>query len=284
MYLRSGNKKSIVCKSGSDWNDDDLCYFKIKINQVTNYYDFFGEYPKTIFENEDVKEFLEYDLSNVVAQQNIKWNMVKSRFVKTVIKDLIAVTKTHRFEESAVDDLSKSIFQLFEYDEGDRTIRTREILDLDMANKKTQAIPDICIETLELSVKLVVQEDKSYNVGNDRHLMGHHPEAQVIAEAIAAYQENVKIYKRLGKTEIPTNQLIPAIVMLGTCPTFYLINVTQELAQYVKNGEEPINETIVKKYMIPNLPINISDVMLSKSHAIHIASCYESFKKYIFNK
>jgi hypothetical protein len=213
MELRSGNK--IGCKSGSDWDDRDVTFFNIRIERITNFNEFFGEDLSYDF-NSDVIEFLSHDLSSVIAQQSIDWSTVKSRFVRTVIKDLIGV---HR--ESAVDDLSKSIFQLFEYDSGDRSIRTREILDLDMANSRTQAIPDICIETLELSIKLIVQ---SYNVGNDRQ--GHHPEAQLMAEAVAAFQENVKTYKRLGKSDIPKAQLIPGIVMLGTCPTFYLINMT----------------------------------------------------------
>ena len=263
------------CKSGSDWDDRDVTFFNIRIERITNFNEFFGEDLSYEF-NSDVIEFLSHDLSSVIAQQSIDWSTVKSRFVRTVIKDLIGLTKTHR--ESAVDDLSKSIFQLFEYDSGDRSIRTREILDLDMANSRTQAI---CIETLELSIKLIVQEDKSYNVGNDRHLMGHHPEAQLMAEAVAAFQENVKIYKRLGKSDIPKAQLIPGIVMLGTCPTFYLINMTQELADSVKRGEEPAYETLVKKYMIPNLPINLSDVMLSKEHMLHIAACYKAFKKFV---
>lgn len=281
MELRSGNRKlKIGCKSGSDWDDSDVRFFNINIKQFVDFSEFFGEEISYDF-NADVVEFLSHDLSSVIAQQSIDWSAIKSRFVRTIIKDLIGVTKTHRFEESAVDDLSKSIFQLFEYDSGDRAIRTREILDLDMANSKTQAIPDICIETLELSIKLIVQEDKSYNVGNDRHLMGHHPEAQLMAEAVAAFQENVRIYKRLGKLDIPKAQLIPGIVMLGTCPTFYLINMTQELAYAVQCGEELPHETLVKKYMIPNLPINLSDVMLSKQHMHHIAACYKTFRKFV---
>lgn len=202
----------------------------------------------------------------------------------TVIKDMIAVTKIHCFEESAVDDLAKSIFKLFDYDDKDRAIRTREVLDLKMANSKTQATPDICIETMELSIKLLVQEDKSYKVGNDRHLMGNNPEAQLIAEAVAAFQENVKIYKRLGKPDIdiPKQYTFPGIIMLGTCPTFYLIPISEQLADCINFGIEPINETIVMKYVIPNLSINISDTMLSPKHARIISYCYQSFKKYVY--
>jgi hypothetical protein len=145
-----------------------------------------------------------------------------------------------------------------------------------MSRARTQAIPDVCIETTELSIKLLVQEDKNYNYGNNR--MTQNPEAQLVAEAVAAFQENARIYKRLGRRAIPSSQLIPGIIMLGTCPTFYQIRVTSELADYVKHGEQPSTKTTVKKYIIEDLPINISDVMLSSEHARYIAECYESFR------
>lgn len=272
------------CKPGSEWNNSDLQYYKINIYNETNYKNFFGENIPNSFYKDEIEIFLSYNLSNVLVQQEIDWTSIKPKSVMTVIKDMIAVTKTHCFEESAVDDLAKSIFQLFDYDDKDRAIRTREVLDLEMANSKTQATPDICIETMELSIKLLVQEDKSYKVGNDRHLMGNNPEAQLIAEAVAAFQENIKIYKRLGKSDgdIPKKYIFPGIVMLGTCPTFYLIPITEQLSDCIKYGIEPIDKTIVMKYVIPNLPINISDTMLSQKHARMISYCYQSFKKYVY--
>jgi len=278
--MRSGAmKNSIACKSGSDWTEEDLDFFRIRIEQIAGFEDFFGTDMPQLVLGSDVRGFLNCDLSDIIVQQRIDLSHISSRIAKTVIKDLIAVTKTHRFEESAVDDLSKSLFQLFEYDWGDRSIRTREILELDMSNRKTQAIPDICIETLDLSIKLVVQEDKSYNVGNDRHLMGHHPQAQLIAETVAAFQENVRIFKKLGRTDIPSRHTIPGIVMLGTCPTFYVTEITQDLSECIRRGQRPNFDTVVRKYMVPDLPINLADVMLSRSHARHIALCYEAFKR-----
>lgn len=282
MNLRSGTTKlQTICKPGSEWNNNDLKYYNIRVHQETDYNIFFGKQMHDNLYNDDVSIFLSYDLSSVTFQQNIDWASIRPKSVMTVIKDMMAVTKTHRYEESAVDDLAKSVLQLFDYDDGDRSIRTREILDLDMANGKTQAIPDVCVETMELSIKLLVQEDKSYNVGNDRHLMGSNPEAQLIAEAVAAFQENTKIYCRLGKLDVPKYQLFPGIVMLGTCPTFYLIPVDEKLANYIRFGTKPETETVVKKFVIPDLPINISDVMLSQKHARVICCCYQSFKKYV---
>ena len=39
-----------------------------------------------------------------------------------------------------VANLARSILQLFDYDEGDKAIRTREILDLDMEKGKTPVL------------------------------------------------------------------------------------------------------------------------------------------------
>jgi hypothetical protein len=281
MDLRSGHiKTSTRCKPGSEWNEDDLQFYKIHIADE-DYIAFFGEQRPNIFFKDDIRTFLSYDLSSVTIQQEINWSSIHPKNVMTVIKDLIAVTKTHRFEECAVDDLARSILQLFDYDEGDKAIRTREILNLDMANNRTQATPDVCIETMELSIKLLVQEDKSYNVGNDRHLMGNNPEAQLISEAVAAFQENVKIYNRFGKTNVPKRQLIPGITMLGSCPTFYLVPISDDLSYCIKSGLQPAENTVVRRYRISDLPMNISDAMLSKKHARMILECYQSFKKYV---
>ena len=69
--------------------------------------------------------------------------------------------------------------------------------------------------------------------------------------------------------------------MLGTCPTFYLINITQSLADYVKHGKRPDYDTVVTKYIIP---INMSDAMLSREHAYRISECYESFKHFVIKE
>jgi hypothetical protein len=197
------------------------------------------------------------------------------------VKDIIAVTKTHRSEEYAVDDMAKSIFQVFEYDAGENAIRTRETIVLEMCNSRTQANPDVCIESTDMSIRLLVQEDKSYNVGNDRYLASY-PEAQLIAEAIAAFQENIRTFQRLGRYDTsPNKAVIPGIVMLGTCPTFYKIHVSDSLAECVRQGDEPNADTLVERYVIPNLPVNMSDALLSREHARHIVMCYEAFRKFV---
>ena len=72
------------------------------------------------------------------------------------------------------------------------------------------------------------------------------PQPQAIAEAIAAYQENNMRRRHLHLPPLNT-MTIPCITMVGTCPTFYLVPVTQELSEAVVAGRWPKVETMVLK-------------------------------------
>ncbi|EFJ14584.1 hypothetical protein SELMODRAFT_445933 [Selaginella moellendorffii] len=273
---RSGLVRPIAKQSGSDWDDGVLRSFNIKVTKESSFRDFFGVNMPVEFSNPDVAELVSLDLQEY-AFGKLKLSSIRSRYVKSLVKRVFAVTRTHQHEESAVDDMSLTLLELFQYDNDDTAVRSRTILDLFMSRGKKQAIPDVVVERLDTAVKMLVQEDKNY----DGNLKGHHPEAQLIAEAIAAYQENSRLYERLSMGEYPDQQIIPGIVMLGTCPTFYLIPLTKALAEAVRQGEQPSFDTAVRKYALPMLPATVSDTMLFKSHCFHIAQCLEAFKRFV---
>ncbi|EFJ33594.1 hypothetical protein SELMODRAFT_406237 [Selaginella moellendorffii] len=255
---RSGvARKRIPCTSGSNWTEEQLQFFNIHVVREAGFEAFFKEKPREQF-NQEVAEFLDLNLEVVRP----KTKDVVSSQVKHAAKDLIAVTKSHRNDESAVDDMSKSLLQLFDYDSGERSVRTRCTLQLEMSNRKTEATPDVCVEDEDTSIRLLV--------GKDRDLKGHHPVPQLIAEAIAAYQENVDLCERLVLPAYPEEKVIPGIVMLGTRPAFYLIHMTRALSDCVKQGEKPEFVTMVQEYVPPNLPVTISDAMLDKRLRYHV--------------
>lgn len=274
-------KRTTNVVSGSKWSKEELDFFKIKIENIKNFKDFFNEEPFKKFTN-DIKKILDYDLSNIDVFENIDWNKIESKQLSRYIKDIQAVTKTHISEESSVDDFAKTLFQIFDYDYADLSIRTREEINLEMSGQRTSAKPDLCIEKSNYMIKLLVQEDKSYNVANNRNFKSENTEAQVIAEAIAAFQNNIKLKNRFD-IEIQETQTIPCITMLGTYPTFYLINITQELSECVRKGEEPDIITKVKKYKVPTNNPSIGDIMLSQKYKLDIFQCYYSFKKFVIN-
>nr|CAG8560224.1 2153_t:CDS:1 [Entrophospora candida] len=144
-------------------------------------------------------------------------------------------------------------------------------MKLEMCGSTTSTKPDVCIETSHLMIKLLIKEDKNYQVFNINTVA----EPQIIAEAIGAFQENSKFGQPLE------SQLLPCITMLGTCPAFYLIGVAKELAECVRIGDHPKEKAIVKRYAISAPIIPMGDAMLLQNHRHHIFQCYEAFRKFV---
>jgi len=264
-----------MVKPGSDWSLDELDFFKIIVQSETDFASFFNEDPTDPESlRPAIREMLSVELSGSILE-TMDWSAIVHKHTSRFIKYVLAVTKTHMNMESTVDDLAKTLLESFEYDEGDLAIFTREELQLDMCRSKTSAKPDICIENSMTTVKLLVQEDKSYKT-----FASADPEAQVIAEAIAAFQENNRVRRRTG-LDLLKSQLIPCITMMGTYPVFYLFEVTLELAESVRAGSEPLNTTLIRCYRIPRKSIPLPDIMLDRVARIHIFQCYSSFKKFI---
>ncbi|CAG8772561.1 10477_t:CDS:1, partial [Racocetra fulgida] len=262
---------------GSQWSNKELEFFRIETVNVEDFEKFFQESPPKIEKFSDqVKEVLSIDLSKVNVLSSIDWKNLKHVQASRVIKSILAVTRTHLSNESTVDDLAKSTLELFNYDDGDLRIQSREELKLEMCGSRTYAKPDMCIETSRLVIKLLVQEDKSYKVSNQ----DTDAESQVFAEAIASFQGNSKTKKFKSPLEA---QLIPCITLLGTYPTFYLFKVTKMLSECVKMGNRPKEKTIVKRYDIPAEidPYLLRDAMLVQEYRQHIFQCYEAFKKFV---
>ncbi|KAF9467586.1 hypothetical protein BDZ94DRAFT_1379352 [Collybia nuda] len=94
-------------------------------------------------------------------------------------------------------------------------------------------------------ILLLVQEDKT-------HINPSDPEAQLVAEAIAAFQVN--------NTKRVNNLLIPGITMVGTFPRFYKIKVTANLDQCIRFGQYPETQTVAYHHM-PRVPRSCSNGM-----------------------
>ncbi|KAJ3220932.1 hypothetical protein HK099_003891 [Clydaea vesicula] len=253
-------------KSSSEWTNDDIENLNIKTEHIKSFNDFFNMSPPVSFSNPDINKLLEINILDIVSEpnsfirdKNMSWK------IKTFIKDLVAVTRVHRNEESAVDDMAKTLLALFEYDDNGLTIRSRPIIKLNMAGTLTQANPDICIEETDTCIKLLVQEDKSANTTYNNSIRSRQAEPQLIAEAIAAYQSNCEIRKTLGEEDkIEECQEVPGITL-------------------IEDGYIPAEKTIVRKYIIPGMPIDRENIMLSSRHIKIIAQCYEAFKRFIID-
>jgi hypothetical protein len=270
------NKLLISAKSGSEWSKNELNFFRIGFEVISNFKDFFDTETPEKFP-EYISKLIEYDMSDII---NINYDNIESENIREFIKYLISATKTHINEESAVDDFARHILLAFKYNKGDNIVRVRQELSLRMFGQNLSAKPDICVENVKSTIKLLVQEDKSYNASKGTRLDIKTTEAQMVAEAIAAFQNNNRIRTAFNEPELDS-YCFPCIAMLGTYPIFYLFNVTKNLAESVEEGKIPTNITIIKKFQIPIKTLMIGDIFYNKESRKQIFQCYQALRKWI---
>jgi hypothetical protein len=141
-------------------------------------------------------------------------------------------------EESGVDDFAAELLRVMGYERDHTIVRTRKSIRLHICGEIVPAKTDVCIMDVSSEILLLVQEDKS-------HINGSDTEAQLIAEAIAAFQENNA--KRVNDLflEPLEMQVIPGITMVGTFPRFYKVKVIADLDHSVRFGQYPETQTVV---------------------------------------
>lgn len=179
-------------------------------------------------------------------------------------------------EESAVDDFVVRLFDMLGYTSRSIVVRTRKDIELVICGKSMHAKTDVCLMMNHSEIILLVQEDKQHL--EDRG----DAEAQLIAEAIAAFQSNNK--KRILAGLLPLKHcLIPGIVMIGTAPIFYKIWVTKELSDAVIYGTFPKTPTVVY-FHLPSVPRpyrRLSEGMKPLDNRRIVLHCYEALKKFV---
>ena len=122
---------------------------------------------------------------------------------------------------------------------------------------------------MNLEVLMLLQEDRT----------PVDAEAQVIAQAIAAFQANNRV--RTDACLNPLDRMVfPCITMVGTYPKFYLVPVTMGLSDCVSEGSPPFQRTIVLRH-IPMVSIRESMVLLEDRKKI--IQCFEAFRKFVDN-
>jgi len=135
---------------------------------------------------------------------------------------------------------------------------------------------DVCIQNVNSEILLLVQEDKT-------HINPADPEAQLVAEAIAAFQANNATRQRDLFFPPLKSYIFPGITMIGTFPRFYKIKITEELDQGVRFAHYPTMKTVIERHT-PRVPRRRSDGMRSLDNRVKILQCYEAFKKVVYQQ
>jgi hypothetical protein len=248
-----------IAKSGSEWTGNDLIAYNINIVDADRR-KFFGD---SWTDNPNVStEILSFDIDDGDRS-------ILHKDARRVLAALDLATSSRR--ESLVDDFSRDLLILMDYDSISRTVGTRRNIDLIMCSVITCAQVDVCVESLNNTSLLLLQEDKTNESFKD-------PEPQVIAEAIAAFQENNRI--RSKRFLNPLDMMIfPCITMRGTFPVFYLVPITKNLSDCIKEGKYPERETTVLRHT-PKVKRS-SDGMRPTENKKRILSCFESFRRFV---
>lgn len=175
-------------KSGSDWTQGDLDAYNIHVTPQDTAA-FFGipvlpepKIPPEILNTLEADDMLNDEHARLID-----------------LLDVAMVPPVKPNEESAVDDFAVELFRLLGYVGRRRYARTRKDLPLPICGQTRHAKTDVCIiDRLRNHILLLVQEDKRY--GEQGTFAD--TEAQLIAEAVAAFVYNNEIRRANGLPEL----------------------------------------------------------------------------------
>lgn len=105
------------------------------------------------------------------------------------------------------------------------------------------------------------------------------PELQLIAEAIAAFNENNNA--RVKRDLLPLDSFVfLGITMIDTFPTFYKIPITETLATCIMAGSYPGTPTVVESFFppVPRPLLAEAEGMLPLDNRRTIFQCFEALK------
>ncbi len=218
-------------KSGNDWATNELIAYNIVITP-TSPADFFQ-----LAAESSLDELDPFILNSPVTHTDDP-NLSESTQEYLAYLDL--ATGAH--QENAVVDFAAATLRLLGFNIPNISVSTRYAIPFDICGDVRTAQTDVCVICRPSTILLVLVQDKTIFDESAAYKV----EAQVVANAIAAFQYNN--FKRAENgLSILGAMTIPCITMSGTTPTFYLVPVTKELSDAVITAQYPTLETRVLK-------------------------------------
>ena len=248
-------------KSGSDWTSNELAAYNITVRRQSAP-DFFGYQPNTI------PEYLDPEFVHSPVPPN---DSIADVATFRILQYIDLATRANATQESAIDDVARELLRLLNFEEKGTLLRSRYAIPFFISGDTgCVAQTDLCLIQGSATILLIIQEDKT-------GFSQKYPEAQVIAEAIAAFQYNNLSRDRAGLDTVES-MTIPAIIMIGTRPIFYKIPVTQALSDAVARAQYPAFHTTVFKCTVNPLSRCQSDGMEALEFRQDILKHYNAFK------
>ncbi|KAJ7731820.1 hypothetical protein DFH07DRAFT_847003 [Mycena maculata] len=246
-------------RSGSDWMENDLHAYRIRI------------------EYQDAATFFQ------IPGPGLPGPVVRHPAVLTLpgpaaapdedAYHFLRVLDMTMVDDSAVDDFAVLLLKELGYLPIGRVSRMRLDIRFVICGEERYADTDVCVID-DHGIILLVQEHK-------RREETRSPVPQLVAQAIAAFHSNNRQREQIfGLPPLPS-KVVPGITMQGSAPTFFKVPVSQELVEAVMGGVYPATETIVYAHLptIPRPAERWNEGMTPVDNRLIIMSCYEVFKQ-----
>lgn len=160
-------------KSGNDWTSNDLIAYNIAIRRQSSE-TFFGYKPNTIPDTID-PAFL---TATIPPQDNLSDGTYR------LLQYLDVATRVNSGQESAIHDFAKELLRSLGFEERGTLLRSRYAIPFMICgDDRRSAQTDLCLVQGTRTILLVIREDKPV-------ISAKNPDAQVIAQAVAAFQYN----------------------------------------------------------------------------------------------
>lgn len=247
-------------KSASDWSNNELRAYHITVEEqdATSFFGI-GKLP----DPNCPQDFLR----NRVATENV------DKITNGLLWDMEEIIIQSQLGEASVDQFACSLLLATGFTSRHVHPSLRRSLRLLIGGERRSAQTDVCL-VYDHSMLLLVQEDKAPGRPADCG------EAQLIAEAVAAWQYNVLS----GVLSESTTGIVPAILMVGTYPVFYKIPVSAALNASIESLSYPTTETAVTKCSpkVPRPNNKYGEGMYSLDHRDAILRYLEAFRRHVF--
>ncbi|KAK0470241.1 uncharacterized protein EV420DRAFT_100107 [Desarmillaria tabescens] len=249
-------------KPSNDWTSNDLAAYNITVLcQSTDA--FFGYTPNTIPDGID-PDFL----TATIVPPNCE-NL--SDHTYRLLQYLDIATHAGSNQESAINDFAKELLSLLGFEERGTVLRLRYSIPFMICGDDGRvAQTNLCLVQGNTTILLVIQNETAIGTKN--------PEAQVIAEAIAAFQYNNVARDRNGLDPLDS-MTIPAITMISTRPVFYKIPVTQQLSNAIAMAQCPVSKTEIVKCVVAPHSCRLSEGMEVPEFRQEVLQHYEAFRR-----
>ncbi len=253
-------------KPASEWTSNDLKAFNIVVQEQPAEQFFEGPLP----EHTEASGFVQFE---DCPEDDLMFGVdMASRLLFVRLRTAMRLVDG-KPEGKVLDDFIREVLRALGYETGETLAQSGKETPLLMCRKMVLTSPDISVVHETDGVILVIQEDESRFEFMDA--LTRTPEAQLIADAIAAFQENNR-----ERLEPLPKALITGILMDRTFPKFYKIEVTEELNRAVRHGLRPATTTIVYRHT-PQVPGEIIEGMVTLDNRKILVRCFEAFKQIV---